>query len=95
MFNPLYGLQIIVDDNATLIPARVQIRFPRSRKKRIRRKWQKNPKNWKTTWIDRGPIAVGPIVLVSSRHYALLRARVAVDVVAERDGLRVRAHLVP
>ena len=26
-----------------------QVRFPRSKRRRIRKKWSKNPRNWRTT----------------------------------------------
>jgi hypothetical protein len=41
----LDGLQIVTDV-AMADTVRKQIRFPRSKKKRIRKKWAKNPANW-------------------------------------------------
>jgi hypothetical protein len=40
------GFQIIEDHNLVL---KTQIRFPRSKKKRIRNKWSARKENWKIT----------------------------------------------
>lgn len=41
----IYGLKVFCDDS---LVDRVQVRFPKSKKRRIRRKWAKNPKYWVT-----------------------------------------------
>ena len=43
------GLEITTSKFITdpYLSDRVQYKFPRSKKKRIRKKWAKNPKNWK------------------------------------------------
>ena len=40
---PIAGLKIIEDTN---LGSRVQVRFPRSKRKRIRRKWSKDQRNY-------------------------------------------------
>jgi hypothetical protein len=40
----LYGDPLYVDDGCLVI---TQIRFPRSKKKRIRKKWSKSPNNFR------------------------------------------------
>lgn len=40
----LAGYNIITDLN---MADRVQVRFPRSKKSRMRKKWRKDPKNWR------------------------------------------------
>lgn len=43
-----FGIPIMVVDNeATVITKREQYRFPRSRKRRIRKKWRKASDNWR------------------------------------------------
>lgn len=44
----LYGARIIVSDLASPKESK-QVRFPRSKRKRIRRKWEKDRRNWVTT----------------------------------------------
>lgn len=65
-----YGLKIIIDDNATQRAERRQWRFPRSRRKRIRRKWSKNPRNYRVESIELGLLVVGGSVVMSSRHFS-------------------------
>ena len=45
----LYGLRIVTD---SMMSKRIQFRFPRSKKRRMRKKWTKNQKNWKTIPLD-------------------------------------------
>ena len=45
-----YGLRIVVDSS---MADRVQFRYPRSKRRRIRNKWAKRPQNWKTVPWDR------------------------------------------
>ena len=45
------GLRVYINDLACVIPDKTfQFRFPKSKKKRIRKKWSKRPQNWKTTY---------------------------------------------
>ncbi len=40
---------------------RIQTRFPRSKKKRIRKKWAKNPKNWSNVPWKQGYLVADPL----------------------------------
>ena len=65
------SFQIQVNDLATENRRFVQIRFPRSKKKRIRKKWRKRPENWgwKTTYLV---VRMGSILTVHSKTYEKL-----------------------
>lgn len=39
---------ILIHRSSTLLAERRQVRFPRSKKCRIRKKWRKDPRNWRT-----------------------------------------------
>ena len=43
----LNGLPVVLDNTWCSIRKRVQFRFPKSKKSRIRKKWSKRPKNWR------------------------------------------------
>ncbi len=43
--NTFYGMPVITSNY--IGTDRIQYRFPKSKKKRIRKKWAKNPQNWK------------------------------------------------
>ncbi len=64
---PLTGVELIVSDH--LNPDRfAQVRFPRSKRKRIRRTWRKNRRNW--GWVP----GDGPeCVRVGGRYYCTPR----------------------
>ena len=40
----IFGVRIVEDSSAT---KRMQVRFPKSKKRRIRKKWRKDPRNWR------------------------------------------------
>lgn len=92
MLPPFYGLKIIIDDNATQRAELRQWRFPRSRRKRIRRKWSKNPRNYRVELIELGPLMVGGLVVVSSRHFLQLQKhalrRIAAKQIETENGWR-------
>jgi len=46
MIESIYGLKVFVDDRICVKYERKQVRFPRSRKARIRKKWSKQRKNF-------------------------------------------------
>lgn len=62
---PLGGIRIIA---SRFLPTerREQFRFPRSKKARMRKKWRKDQKNWRT--VD----ARGDIYFIGSRTAALI-----------------------
>jgi len=51
-----------------------QVRFPRSKKKRIRKKWAANPANWKTTPVSHMYV-FGGTVLMSPTEAARVRLK--------------------
>ena len=57
-----FGYDVIVDK--ALGQNREQVRFPRSKRKRIRKKWRKDPRNWRTTYD-------GPEMLIIVENYSL------------------------
>ena len=61
----LPGLRIV---SSHYMADRVQFRFPRSKKRRIRRKWAKRPENYKTVpwdkaWLIGGTVYMHPIMV--------------------------------
>ena len=47
----IFGVRVVVSKNIPIDRVRVQYRFPRSKRKRIRKKWREDMKNWK--WEER------------------------------------------
>jgi len=64
----LFGLNVHVIEDQYLDCIHIQFRFPKSKRKRIVRKWVKNPKNWKT-----GCIKMGNSILISRSDYDKLK----------------------
>lgn len=63
MFNPFGGMPVVIDNNLSRL-REVQFRFPRSKKKRIRKKWGKDMGNFKTVpW--RGGYAMNGTLVIS------------------------------
>ena len=46
MIESIYGLKVFIDDRLCVKVERKQVRFPRSNKARIRKKWAKQRKNF-------------------------------------------------
>ena len=46
MIESIYGLKVFIDDRICVKVERKQVRFPRSSKARIRKKWAKQRKNF-------------------------------------------------
>ena len=46
MIESIYGLKVFIDDRLCVKVERKQVRFPRSNKVRIRKKWAKQRKNF-------------------------------------------------
>lgn len=70
---PLDGLKIVTSNYLT---KRVQFRFPRSKKKRIRRKWAKQAKNWRN--IDNGnAYQIGDTLIVPPSVYEKIVEKLA------------------
>ncbi len=45
MLGSLYGMRVVESVN---VGERKQFRFPRSRRRRIQKKWRRDPRNWRT-----------------------------------------------
>lgn len=74
MFSPsLLSMNIIVSD-AACTRTRTQIRFPRSKRKRIQKSWRKDPSNWKEE-VTRAiyQLADGSFVMDQVSYYELQR----------------------
>ncbi len=70
-----FGLDVVV--TATLPPTKqVQFRKPRSKSRRIRRKWAKRLENWHTVVCGPEMVRMGNTVLCSPAAYARLQAEV-------------------
>lgn len=67
MFAPSWhGFDVVVSD--LLGVERVQTRFPRTKRKRVRRKWEKDPRNW-TTRHTKLMYRVGNTIVCSPTAY--------------------------
>lgn len=62
------GIKISVNDAACTYSSYVQIRFPKSKKKRIRAKWAKDPRNYGSRTFHRS-ICIGNNLFVSTAVY--------------------------
>jgi hypothetical protein len=49
----MFPMPIRIDDSLGVEWSRKQVRFPRSKKKRIQKKWAKDPNNWKPLLVVR------------------------------------------
>lgn len=80
--NPVAHRPVVIESKYVPESQRVQFRFPRSRRKRIRKKWAKNPKNWRDEAIvifmnsqHLGiPLLDMPRILVNPRNYGVIRS---------------------
>lgn len=71
----IYGMPIVINDYMGNESEFRQIRFPRSKKKRIRKKWSKNRANWKLfRWQE--PVSyvfAGKQIIMNSTAYSALK----------------------
>lgn len=65
------GFQVFIDDRACCTNELVQIKFPKSKKKRIRDKWKKRKDNFKLKQVER-VFKVEDKLIVSSKAYEIL-----------------------
>lgn len=70
MYPSINGIQIIVNDTICIKREYRQFRFPKSKKKRIRKKWAKRKENYKEfeqhfSLLDK----LNRVLFVSSKHY--------------------------
>lgn len=69
----LYGVRVLLDE---CLLDRRQLRFPRSKKKRMRRKWEKNKRNWGV--VPSGDVlAFNGAVLMHPATFRKLKAKIA------------------
>jgi hypothetical protein len=73
-----YGFPVYIDDTLGRKFTREQHRFPRSKRKRIRRKWQKDRRNYWVTWTAR-PVAhrVGRCLVMNTIAFEELKKDIA------------------
>lgn len=75
------GVDIVISQHlaATRTETKTQTRFPRSRRKRIRKKWASNPKNWTThvtTTPKMGPFMVGNRIICCPEDYVAITSTI-------------------
>jgi hypothetical protein len=73
MIESIYGYRVYVNDTLCIETERSQIRFPRSKKSRIRKKWAKNQKNWSQRQVHKA-FVVGRDVYLSTATYEVVKA---------------------
>ncbi len=78
-----YRSTVYIDDTLGRKFTREQYRFPRSKRKRIRRKWQKDRRNYRVTWTAR-PVAylVGPSLVMNTVAFEKIKKHIANETVA-------------
>ena len=65
------GFDVAINDNVCITKEWAQLRFPKSKRKRIRKKWRKARKNW--GWKEKHTaFAVGRRLYISSQMARLL-----------------------
>lgn len=74
MIDSIYGLKVFVDDRICVKVERKQVRFPRSSKVRIRKKWAKQRRNF-TEKVTHVAYRQGRNLFVSTEIYRSLKNR--------------------
>jgi hypothetical protein len=70
-------MPIRIDDSLGVEWSRKQVRFPRSKKKRIQKKWAKDPNNWKPLLVVRSvAFRVGNSMVMNSLAWQRLREQI-------------------
>lgn len=69
---PTSGIQLIEDKNLSPIVEFIQFRFPKSKKKRIIKKWLKRKENFKRKETERF-LKFDDKIIVSSKVYDILK----------------------
>ncbi len=65
---PPFGIQVIVNDLVCVYDKWKQYRFPKSRKKRIRKKWAKRNENFKFVKAERAFNMYGKLIVSSAMY---------------------------
>jgi hypothetical protein len=76
MIESIYGLKVFIDDRICVKVERKQVRFPRSSKVRIRKKWAKQRKNF-TEKVVHVTYRLGRKLFVSTETYKSLKKGLA------------------
>lgn len=72
-FHPaLPGLRLRINDTVCIMPERKQIRFPSTKKKRIRRKWAKRESNYGVVNVHH-MLRIGDELIVSTKIFESLQ----------------------
>ncbi len=66
------GLKVVVDDVACIERVYTQVKFPRSKKNRIKKKWVKNPRNFEYQ-IKHHILKIRDTLYMSTKRYEELR----------------------
>jgi len=74
MIDSIYGLKVFIDDRICVKVERKQVRFPRSNKVRIRKKWAKQRRNF-TEKVTHVAYRQGRNLFVSTEIYRSLKNR--------------------
>lgn len=75
-----FGFAIRIDDQLGLKNERRQFRFPRSKKRRIQRKWAKHPNNFKTvTSMEPAAYRLLDVVVMNSAMFKKLKLSLATN----------------
>jgi hypothetical protein len=73
-----YRSSIYIDDTLGRKFTREQYRFPRSKRKRIRRKWQKDRRNYRVTWTARPVVyMVGRSLVMNTVAFEKIKKHIA------------------
>ena len=76
----LFGIKCYINDSLGIEHHRKQIKFPRSKKKRIRKKFEKNLVNWKHWQTQKPVIFLGPSCFVMNSIAKLaIETKIAID----------------
>lgn len=75
MIQNLYGIRVqLVDESFVRIYKKKQFRFPKSKKKRIRKKWSKRLENFHTVIVPgERAMKVGEILYVGPKTYEAMK----------------------
>ena len=66
-----YGVRVFVS-NSVVEYRRVQFRFPKSKKRRICKKWRRNPRNYKTVIVNDPVLKINNDFYMSHANYYAL-----------------------
>lgn len=87
---------IMADDCITVFTENVQVKFPKSKKRRIRKKWAKNPFNFQYARVDNA-VRIGNTFYVSRKVFDALKTQITKPTFASGGILNNQAeeYIVP